>query len=101
MLFSSIAFIFLFLPIVLGAFLVLVRYQRTDAAKLWLIAASLIFYGTFIPVHLSLSTVVNFILGRRLLVSASRTVLTCGLVFNLAILASFKYADFLVQNVNA
>jgi alginate O-acetyltransferase complex protein AlgI len=104
MLFSSIGFIFGFLPIVLATFHVLIGLGRTDAAKLWLIAASVVFYGNFIPIHLLLlgtSTVTNFLIGRLLLSNPSRTILTLGLIFNLAILATFKYADFLVTNVNA
>jgi D-alanyl-lipoteichoic acid acyltransferase DltB (MBOAT superfamily) len=104
MLFSSVGFIFCFLPIVLAMFYFLVGRGHIDAAKLWLIAASIVFYGNFIPVHLLLlgtSTVVNFFIGRRLLKAPSRAVLAAGVVFNLSILAVFKYADFVVDNLNA
>jgi alginate O-acetyltransferase complex protein AlgI len=104
MLFSSIGFIFGFLPIVLATFYVLIGRGWIDAAKLWLIAASIVFYGNFIPLHLLLlgtSTVVNFCIGRSLLGKPTRAMLTLGLVFNLSILAAFKYADFFVANVNA
>src|SRR5580692_10207070 len=104
MLFSSIGFIFGFLPIVLATFHVLIGRGLIDAAKLWLIATSIVFYGNFIPVHLLLlgtSTVVNFFIGRRLLKAPSRAVLAAGVVFNLSILAVFKYADFVVDNLNA
>ena len=103
MLFSSIPFIFFFLPIVLGTFLALVHCRRVEAAKHWLIAASLVFYGNFIPIHLlllALSTITNFLIGRRLLAAPSRAVLIAGLIFNVSILATFKYADFLVQDIN-
>jgi alginate O-acetyltransferase complex protein AlgI len=104
MLFSSIGFIFGFLPIVVVVFHALIGRGLSDAAKLWLIAASIVFYGNFIPVHLLLlaaSTVTNFFVGRRLLERPTRAVLALGLIFNLSILAVFKYADFLVANVNA
>jgi alginate O-acetyltransferase complex protein AlgI len=98
MLFSSVGFIFCFLPIVLAMFYFLVGRGHIDAAKLWLIAASIVFYGNFIPVHLLLlgtSTVVNFFIGRRLLKAPSRAVLAAGVVFNLSTLAVFKY-EYLV-----
>jgi alginate O-acetyltransferase complex protein AlgI len=104
MLFSSVGFIFLFLPIVLAGFYGLVHTRQIEAAKYWLIAASIVFYGNFIPVHLALlalSTVVNFAAGRVLLVKRSKTILTLGIVFNIAVLALFKYADFAVANLNA
>jgi alginate O-acetyltransferase complex protein AlgI len=104
MLFSNVGFIFGFLPIALGTFYVLIGRGLVDVAKLWLIAASIVFYGNFIPIHLLLlgaSTVTNFFIGRRLLTKPSRGMLAAGLVFNLSILATFKYADFLVANVNA
>jgi alginate O-acetyltransferase complex protein AlgI len=104
MLFSSVGFIFGFLPIMLAAFHALIGRGYRDAAKLWLIAASIVFYGNFIPVHLLLlaaSTATNFFIGRCLLDRPTRAILTLGLIFNLSILAIFKYADFLVANVNA
>lgn len=104
MLFSSIGFIFLFLPIVLAVFYGLIQKGQMEAAKYWLIAASIVFYGNFIPVHLALlalSTVVNFGLGRALLARRSKSILTLGIVFNISILALFKYADFAVANLNA
>jgi D-alanyl-lipoteichoic acid acyltransferase DltB (MBOAT superfamily) len=56
-----------------------------------------------IPVHLLLlaaSTVTNFFIGRCLLDRPTRAILTLGLIFNLSILAIFKYADFLVANID-
>jgi D-alanyl-lipoteichoic acid acyltransferase DltB (MBOAT superfamily) len=103
MLFSSLGFTFGFLCRA-ATFQGLITRGLFDAAKLWLIAASIVFYGNFIPLHLLLlaaSTVVNFLLGRRLLDGPSRTVLALGVAFNLAILGMFKYADFFVTNINA
>jgi hypothetical protein len=76
MLFSSIGFIFGFLPIMLVVFHVLIGCGLRDAAKLWLIAASIVFYGNFIPIHLLLlaaSTVTNFLVGRRLMTHPRRS----------------------------
>jgi len=104
MLFSSFGFIFLFLPIVLCGFLLLQRWGQVAAVKLWLIAASVVFYGKFIPIHLLIlgfSILTNFIFGRLLLRRRSMALLAVGVAFNLIVLALFKYADFLVDNVNA
>jgi alginate O-acetyltransferase complex protein AlgI len=103
MLFSSSGFIFCFLPIVLTGFYWLTAEKRIEPAKLWLIASSIVFYANFIPIHLLVlggSTVTNFLLGCRLLEARSRLVLSVGIAFNLLILAIFKYADFVVANIN-
>ena len=55
---------------------------------------------------LFVSIVVNFVVGRRLqrlaaAGSPSRTWLVVGLVWNLALLGYFKYANFFIDNVDA
>ncbi len=45
MLFNSHVFIFAFLPITLAGFFLLGRRRLGGAARLWLLAASLVFYG--------------------------------------------------------
>ncbi|WP_341896282.1 MBOAT family O-acyltransferase [Ferrovibrio terrae] len=103
MLFSSFGFIFGFLPVTLGGFLFFRHCNAMQAAKLWLIAASTVFYGNFIPVHLlvlGLSTLANFSLGRLLLRRRSAVILASGVALNLGVLTVFKYADFIVGNIN-
>ncbi len=104
MLFSSVAFIFLYLPVVLATLLFLQSRGLVDLAKMWLIVTSIVFYGNFIPIHLALlvvSTLVNFTLGRALLERRSGRILFVGVVLNLAVLIAFKYSDFLITNANA
>ncbi|WP_350335319.1 MBOAT family O-acyltransferase [Coralliovum pocilloporae] len=103
MVFSSFEFIYLFLPPVLGVFLLL-RWLGTERGIIWwLIVASLAFYAWWSPVHLVLlisSVVINFALHRVILANRSKMVLGIGISGNLATLAYFKYANFLVDMIN-
>ena len=72
--------------------------------------ASLFFYGWWNPVYLGLliaSLVVNFGLGRRLSPGsgggrrARRVLLAASIASNLCLLGYFKYANFVVDSVNA
>ncbi len=103
MVFSSLEFIYLFLPPVLIGFLALRALGHETAIVWWLIAASLAFYAWWSPLHLVLlmaSVMVNFALHRHILKTRSKTALVAGIVGNLATLAYFKYADFLISNIN-
>jgi len=42
----------------------------------------------------------NFIIGRKLSKNPSKTLLTFGIIGNLALLGYFKYADFFIENIN-
>ncbi|MBT8058845.1 MAG: MBOAT family protein [Gammaproteobacteria bacterium] len=103
MLFNSYAFVFLFLPAVLLVFLYLERRQR-EAALTWLVVASLFFYAWWKPVYLLLllfSMVFNFAVGSRLQRRPAGWLLAVGVAGNLALLGWFKYANFVVDTVNA
>jgi len=103
MVFSSLEFIYLFLLPTLLVFIVL-RYLAMEKAIIWwLIIASLLFYAWWSIYYLGLlliSVIVNYCLHKLLLKSPSRYILTLGTVLNLATLAYFKYADFLIENFN-
>ncbi|HME42583.1 MAG TPA: MBOAT family protein [Syntrophorhabdales bacterium] len=111
MLFNSYGYIFLFLPLVLVLYFVLSKRRFTVASKVWLLFASLLFYGWWNPVYLPLiagSIIFNFIVGKLILrqgeegrSSYSRSLLVIGVVGNLALLGYFKYADFFISNINA
>ncbi len=110
MLFNSFPFIFAFLPITVLGYELLRRHGSRRSTHLWLIAASCVFYAywnaTFLAL-LFLSIVVNFAIGRKLQTIArdsgtpSRLWLVVGLVWNLALLGYFKYANFFIDNVDA
>ncbi|MBU1242872.1 MBOAT family protein [Myxococcota bacterium] len=108
MIFSSFPFIFMFLPISLIGYFLIARKSSFAGAKLWLVAASLFFYGYwnwhYVPLIL-ISCLVNFHLGVRLMPASSRSAvrrkreLVGGIVLNLAVLGFFKYTHFLVRNL--
>jgi len=108
-LFNSYTFIFVFLPAVLAVYVALRRRSGRSWAIRWLVCASLLYYAWWKPAFLLLlllSISVNAIFGRllcsaRLTRTQSRTALACGVVFNLGLLGYFKYAGFLLENINA
>jgi len=104
-LFNSIPYIYLFLPTVVVVAALLFRRDMADAGKLWLVGASLFFYGYWNPIYLWLiagSIVVNFSLGRwiRTLPRHRRLLLVCGIFINLSLLGYYKYADFFLENIS-
>lgn len=98
MVFSSVIFLFLFLPVVLGCYYLL---PGREAKNLWLIAASLLFYafsGLWYVLLLLFSVFCNYLAG--LFVSGRKSVLCTAVVVNLGILGVFKYLTFLVRTVD-
>lgn len=103
MLFTSALFAWVYLPIVLVAFFVIGRWSERGAA-LWLFLASLVFYAAWLPAFtflLVVSITFNYVVGQRIGAQRSRAWLTFGVTVNLLLLAYFKYAGFLLANVNA
>ena len=106
MLFQTPVFILAFLPICLAGFFALGRFGGHSWALAWLLAASMCFYGWWNPRFMPLlagSIVVNYLLGQhiqhiaRARLPTARRWLIAGIVFNLAVLGWFKYADFLLH----
>ncbi len=102
MLFNSLEFIFLFLPITLAGFFLLGRI-RQDFAAAWLAIASLIFYAWWSPVYVALllaSIVCNYFFGLRISHDNRRRQfwLVVAVAANLMALCYFKYANFFVDN---
>jgi alginate O-acetyltransferase complex protein AlgI len=103
MLFNSYEFLCVFLPIAVTVFYALGRFSRNWSLG-WLIAASLFFYAWWRPLNLLIiapSILVNFALARQLQRLGPSTqprlakwVLGFGIVFNVAFLGYFKYANF-------
>jgi len=110
MLFNSQIFIFLFLPLTyLVFFLVSIRYNYRIGLA-WLVGASLFFYGWWNPVYLlliSFSIITNYFFGVLLKTRTdskgqrSKPILVLGIALNLILLGYFKYANFIVDNINA
>lgn len=105
MVFSSLLFLFLFLPAVLALYFVSPRRIR----NLILFLTSLVFYAWGEPVYIVimlLSTVTDFSFGLllsrpKLSPRQRKGIVASSIVVNLALLSYFKYADFLISNVNA
>lgn len=105
MVFSSLVFIFLFLP------LVLILYYASPSLKLknWiLVISSIIFYAWGEPVWvilLLMSATVDYWNGRLIDKFRGKPLAKLGLfntmVFNIGCLAIFKYSGFLTENFNA
>ena len=110
MLFNSYEFIFAFLPITLIGFFLLARFAGKLVAAIWLTCASLVFYGWWDPRYLALllvSITVNYAIGLRIArlrlrqPRGAKHWLVGGLVFDLGVLAYFKYTGFLWLNFEA
>src|SRR3954447_19684282 len=108
MLFNSYPFIFLFLPITLIGYFVLVRLNHL-APVIWLALASLVFYSVsnwqFVLLLLA-SIAFNYVIGLLLISKRPRpasrvAALTIGVAGDLLTLGYFKYAGFLAANLNA
>ena len=105
MVFSSILFLFVYLPVVLAVYYIVpARYRN-----LWLFIVNLMFYGWGEPVYILLmvfSIALNYAAG--LLIARyrltddkkARAVLTVNTVVNLALLIFFKYFDLLAATLS-
>ncbi len=104
MVFSSFEFMYLFLPPVLGVYLILRHLRQETAIVWWLVMASIAFYAWWSVEHLALlagSIGFNYALHRYLLRTRSHRAFWFGVVVNLSVLGWFKYADFFIGNINA
>src|SRR5690606_7278307 len=105
MVFSSLLFLFLFLP----AVLLLYYLSPWRIKNLMLFLASLVFYAWGEPIYIALmlfSTLTDYLFGLLLDKPGinnrgRKAVLLSSVIVNLSVLGFFKYADFLIDNVNA
>ena len=101
MLFSSMTFLFVFLPLVLCLyFLVKDKYKNTI-----LLIFSLLFYSWGEPKYILLmiiSIVVNFFLAKFLDKSSDykKVWMALAVAFNIGLLLFFKYTNFFLENIN-
>ena len=105
MLFSSMEFILVFLPAVMGVNLLL----RGRARNYWLLLSSLLFYAwgepSFVFVMIG-SILVNYVMALLIVHCRNRTgwkraVLTIDIVCNLSTLFIFKYLNFVTRTIRA
>lgn len=100
--FTTIEFMFRFLPI----FLIVYYVVPTRYKNLILLIGSFVFYAWgqhFYLLLLMLSIVVNYTFGR--LIGERRAqrkpLLVLGLIYNFGLLVFFKYTNFFIENINA
>lgn len=110
MVFSSVVFLFYFLPAVLALYFLVPRRAKNFV----LLACSLFFYAWGEPACLLLmivSILINYLFGRAIDCAArfpakspakfsAKLWLIVSCIFNLALLGFFKYADFAAENLN-
>lgn len=106
MVFSSLPFLFRFLPVVLIAYYIVPPSLR----NLVLLLFSLVFYAWGEPVYIILmlaSILVSYIGGilvdrfkQRGKITAAKATLIVSSIISLSLLAFFKYADFMIEAVN-
>ena len=105
MLFSSIPFLYYFLPLVLAVYFLVPRGLKNAV----LFASSLLFYAWGEPrfcLFMLLSILQGFLFGRLIEKNAQRPTwsklfLTASIVLSLGLLGYCKYADFFISSVNA
>ena len=98
MVFSSLLFLFWFIPIFFAVYYIVpVKWKNAV-----LFTGSIVFYAWGEPQFLILifiSVIVNYVAG-LLMQRKPKTVLICALIFDFAMLFVFKYAGFFVSNIN-
>ena len=106
MVFSSYPFLLLFLPIVLAGYYLLSHVKNDTYQRLFLILASLFFYGYQNVKYLALiisSIAVNYLIAlaiQKKRSSGAKPFLILGVLFNVALIGYFKYYDFFIENIN-
>src|SRR6266550_3751290 len=108
MLFNSELFVGFFLPITTAIFLVLGTMELRRFAIAWLVLTSCIFYGWFRVEYLALLLAlifINYAIGIRLARDYRRqqqrpALAAAGVLINVAVLAYFKYTNFVIENAN-
>lgn len=101
MLFSSLIFIFAFLPAVIAVYYLVPRKGKNTVLML----SSLIFYmwgGVSLSAILFTSILFNYLFGLWInkCERGKKVPLVIGIIFNLLMLGTFKYGNFLVENIN-
>ena len=108
MLFNSIEFLFIFLPIVFIVYFLLIRVGLAKLSNFWLAVSSLYFYSyykiEYLPIMIS-SILFNYIMGffiqKDYRHSVKKALLIFSVIGNLSLLCYFKYFNFLIETFNS
>lgn len=101
MLFSSLIFLCVFLPVLLVVYYITPKKFR----NYFLLLASLVFYawgGVSYTVILIVSVIFNFLIAKQIAKNnaSKKRWLQIGITINILILIVFKYLDFFIENIN-
>ena len=106
MLFNSYIFLLAFFPAVFAGYRLLEKYCPFIYAKLFLVLASVYFYGFFKPsyvVILVVSIIINYLLCCKMwesnVTAIRRLMLVAGCVLNIGILGYFKYTGMTLESM--
>lgn len=104
MVFSSILFLLIFLPV----FLLVYTLSPKTFKNWWILISSIAFYAWGAPIFVFIvlmSTIIDFYLVQQMHQATEaknkRTLLILSICINLGLLAYFKYANFFIDNANA
>ena len=104
MLFSSMVFIWIFLPIVFIGNIILNKIGGNKLSNIFLLIASLFFYAWGEPIYILLMLVsisVNYLAGLALNVKKyKKIILVIDIVLNLGLLGFFKYTSMFIDTIN-
>ena len=109
MLFNSFQYFLMFLPASVALYYLTFYFLGQLSSKVFLIAASLFFYGFWDHAYLPLliaSIITNYAIGVILLKNQTNIFkkflyFVLGVVFNLCLLGYFKYTAFILKNINS
>ena len=99
MIFSSLTFLCLFLPITLGLYYLAPGKLKNTV----LLITSLVFYAWGEPKHAALmvlSILINYALGLLISGASKKLWLVLSVLFNVGMLSVFKYTDLIIETVN-
>jgi alginate O-acetyltransferase complex protein AlgI len=103
MLFTSLEFLFCYLPVTFLGFFIIANMWGQLASAWWLASASIFFYGwwdiRYVPLLLG-SVVFNYLIGRTIAQFPKKSILLIGIAGDLALLGLFKYSDFFIATLN-
>ena len=100
MLFSSITFLYYFLPILLLVYFIIPKKYK----NITLLIFSLVFYFLGEPKYIIIllsSCIINYIFGKLVINNkCSKLFLVLAVIYNVGQLLIFKYTDFFIHNIN-
>ncbi len=105
MVFSSLPFLFLFLPITVIVYYCLLRNSYGKYALPFVLLASLFFYAYWKPSYLFIilfSIIFNYFVGQSIAKASTwrKPIFIAGLSVNILLLVYFKYIGFLFETIN-